>query len=319
MQSLLSSATTSAADGRLTTSDREWSVEPRPYGWFGRFQAMASPCEVHVSGVGRSEAEDVVAAVCAEARRIETKFSRYRRGNVVDRINRAAGRPLQVDYETGRLLDYAAQLRGLSEGRFDITSGVLRRAWTFDGGEAVPSADAIDELLLSVGWDRVKWTNPILEMRSGMEIDLGGIGKEYAVDRAASLVRDQVEHCMINFGGDLVAIGPPRTAEQQSNGWTVGIESLSGGQAAKRISLTTGALATSGDSRRYLIRNGKRFGHILDARSGWPVTNAPRSVTVLASSCTQAGMLATFAMLMGDGAEDFLESQDVTYWCLREH
>lgn len=192
---------------------------------------MASPCEVHVSGVGRSKAEAVVAAVCAEARRVETKYSRYRRGNIVDRINRAAGRPIEVDDETGRLLDYAAQLHTLSEGRFDITSGVLRRAWTFDGGEAVPSAEAISDLLASVGWDRVQWAKPSLQMESGMEIDLGGIGKEYAVDCAANLVRDQVDHCMINFGGDLVSIGPPLDSKEQGNGWTVGIESLSGGPA----------------------------------------------------------------------------------------
>jgi thiamine biosynthesis lipoprotein len=156
-------------------------------------------------------------------------------------------------------------------------------------------------------------------MPAGMEIDFGGIGKEYAVDRAAHLVRDLTENCMINFGGDLVSIGPPRISVQPSEGWTVGIESLSGGQTAKRILLKTGALATSGDARRFLIRDGRRYGHILDARTGWPVPDAPRSVTVLASTCTQAGMLASFAMLMGEGAETFLESQQVTHWCLREH
>ena len=157
-------------------------------------------------------AEEVVATVCAEARRVETKFSRYRRGNIVDRINRAEGRPIKVDDETARLLNYAAQLNVLSEGRFDITSGVLRRAWTFDGGEALPSAETIDDLLATVGWDKVHWAHPILQMRPKMEIDLGGIGKEYAVDRAAGLVRDRVGHCMINFGGDLVSIGPPLTS-----------------------------------------------------------------------------------------------------------
>jgi len=318
MQSSLSSATTSAAERRLPNPGPEWTVEPRPYGWLGRFQAMASPCEVHVSGLARSEAEEVVAAVCDEARRIETKFSRYRKGNIVDRINRAAGRPVEVDAETARLLDYAAELHALSEGRFDITSGVLRRAWTFDGGAAVPSPAAIEELLGNVGWDAVQWTNSSLQMPAGMEIDFGGIGKEYAVDRAANLVRDRAEQCMINFGGDLVAIGPPQSSDTGRDGWTVGIESLSGGQAEKRISLTTGGLATSGDARRFLIRDGRRYGHILDARSGWPVLNAPRSVTVLAPTCTQAGMLATFAMLMGAGAEEFLEAQGLTYWCLRE-
>jgi thiamine biosynthesis lipoprotein len=278
---------------------------------------MASPCEVHVSGVSRARAKNIVAAVCSEARRIETKFSRYRQDNIVDRINRANGRPIEVDDETARLLDYAVELHALSEGRFDITSGVLRKAWTFDGGEAVPSAAAIDGLLARVGWDTVQWDKPVLRMSPGMELDFGGIGKEYAVDRAAALVRDQCEHCMINFGGDLVAIGPPKIPDGPDEGWTVGIESLAGGRAAKRIALKSGALATSGDARRFLLKDGRRYGHILDAHTGWPVPDAPRSITVLASTCTQAGMLATFAMLMGAGAEDFLESQDVKYWCLR--
>jgi thiamine biosynthesis lipoprotein len=278
---------------------------------------MASPCEVHVSGVGRARAEGITATVCAEAQRIEAKFSRYLDGNIVDRINRAEGAPVTVDEETARLLDYAAELFVLSEGRFDITSGVLRRAWSFDGGEAVPAPETIDSLRASVGWNKVDWQRPVLSMPAGMEIDFGGIGKEYAVDRASRLVSGKLSHCMINFGGDLVALGPPAGKTAKPAGWTVGIESLSGSGAARRISLTTGALATSGDTRRFVLRDGRRYGHILDARSGWPVEGAPRSVTVLASNCTQAGMLASFAMLMGAGAEDFLAAQQVRYWCLR--
>ena len=278
---------------------------------------MASPCEVHVAGVGRGRAEGIVAAVCDEAQRIERKFSRYREGNIVDRINRANGAAVAVDAETGRLLDYAAELYALSEGRFDITSGVLRRAWTFDGGEAVPCAEAIEELRTEVGWDRLDWNGKALRMPAGMEIDFGGIGKEYAVDRAAELVRSMTDRCMINFGGDLIALGSPDGRGSRGEAWTVGIDGPGTGGSAPRVSLTTGALATSGDTRRFLIRDGRRFGHILDARTGWPVINAPRTVTVLAPTCTQAGMLATFSMLMGAEAESFLEAQHVRFWCLR--
>jgi thiamine biosynthesis lipoprotein len=276
---------------------------------------MASPCEVHVSGAGRNEAEGIVAAVHDEAIRIEAKFSRYRKDNIVHEINTAKGKPVRVDEETARLLDYAAELYTLSEGRFDITSGVLRRAWTFDGGEAVPDPAAVEVLRASVGWDKVRWRNDHLLMPAEMEIDLGGIGKEYAVDKAAQIARVSSSRCMINFGGDLVAIGPPLA--ETARDWVVGIESLTGDDAERRIRLTRGGLATSGDTRRFLIRDGKRFGQILDARTGWPVANAPRSVTVLAPSCTQAGMLATFAMLMGAFAERFLDSQSVRYWCHR--
>jgi thiamine biosynthesis lipoprotein len=278
---------------------------------------MASPCEVHVSGAGAAEAEDIVAAVRAEARRIEEKFSRYRPGNIIDRINSADGRAVSVDDETARLLDYAAELFALSDGRFDITSGVLRRVWTFDGGAAVPGPERLECLRAQVGWDRLRWQRPVLELPAGMEIDLGGIGKEYAVDRAAQIVGSQTTHCMINFGGDLLALGPPADARSDSDGWTVGIESLSGGRAEQCIALRSGALATSGDTRRFVLRDGGRYGHILDARTGWPVTDAPRSVTVLAPTCTAAGMLATFAMLMGAQAETFLQAQNVRFWILR--
>jgi thiamine biosynthesis lipoprotein len=102
------------------------------------------------------------------------------------------------------------------------------------------------------------------------------------------------------------------------NAWTVGVEGLTAtGVPMTRISLTLGALATSGDARRYLLRGGKRYGHILDPRTGWPVENAPRSVTVAAPSCTHAGMLATLAMLHGADAESFLDAEDADYWCVR--
>jgi thiamine biosynthesis lipoprotein len=147
-----------------------------------------------------------------------------------------------------------------------------------------------------------------------MEIDLGGIGKEYAVDRAGALARTIWPRGLLNFGGDLMAFG----AGIDSNAWTVGVEGLTAtGLPATRIRLMVGALATSGDARRYLLKNGKRYGHILDPRTGWPVEHAPRSVTVAAPTCTHAGMLATFAMLHGADAETFLEDEGVDYWCLR--
>lgn len=153
-------------------------------------------------------------------------------------------------------------------------------------------------------------------MPAGMEIDLGGIGKEYAVDKAAELLRQASDvSCLVNLGGDLVVTRQPRLRDC----WTVGIESTGaeGSLPASLLKLKVGALATSGDARRYLKKGKRRYGHILDPRTGWPVPNAPRSVTVAADTCTQAGMLSTLAMLEGDGAEAFLAAQGVQYWCDR--
>jgi thiamine biosynthesis lipoprotein len=274
---------------------------------------MASPCEVHVGGTDRATAERIVALAAGEAARIEAKFSRYRPGNVIDTINTAQGRTLTLDDETARLLDYAAQLFDLSDGKFDVTSGVLRRVWRFDGSDRVPAPAAVAALLPRVGWDKVHWRAPQITLPEGMEIDLGGIGKEYAVDRAAALVRQLSTHCLLNFGGDLLALGP----QQDGQPWRVGIESLSGGTAVRHIELSMGALATSGDARRFLLKDGKRYGHILDPTTGWPVAKAPRSITVAADTCTQAGMLATLALLQGKNAEGFLAAQGVQHWALR--
>ena len=275
---------------------------------------MASTCEAHVDEVDREHAARILGIVTSEARRIETKFSRYRAGNIVHAINTAAGAPVSVDDETARLIDYAAELFELSDGKFDITSGVLRRIWRFDGSDRVPSADQIDEARRLVGWRRVRWKRPVIVLEAGMEIDFGGIGKEYAVDRAAALAAPLTERCLLNFGGDLRALGP------RANGraWQVGIEAVDRLSTASRVvDVYRGGLATSGDSRRYVLKDGRRYGHILDPTTGAPVADAPRSVTVVADTCTQAGMLATLAMLHGLAAERFLDAQCVRYWCHR--
>jgi thiamine biosynthesis lipoprotein len=277
---------------------------------------MASPCQVLMEVDDRQEAERILAAVATEARRIEAKFSRYLPDNDVHRINHAGGSPVEVDEETARLLDYADRLHALSEGRFDVTSGVLREVWRFDGSDRVPSPQAVDAVRSRVGWARVRWDGRRIAMEPGMELDLGGIGKEYAADRAAALVRDAAPgSCLVNFGGDLVLTRPRRDGRP----WRVGIEvpDAPGPVPARQVRLVAGGLATSGDARRFLLRDGVRYGHILDPRTGWPVRGAPRSVTVAAGTCLDAGMLATFAMLQGSGAERFLAAQGVRHWVLR--
>jgi thiamine biosynthesis lipoprotein len=275
---------------------------------------MGSPCEVLTDGGDKQLADRVSSVVAAEAWRIEDKFSRYLDGNVIHRINTSQGEPVKVDAETANLLDFAATLFDISDGRFDITSGVLRAAWTFDGSDNVPSQGDIDTLMDRVGWQRVTWADAHLTMQPGMEVDLGGIGKEYAVDRCTALARTAANvPVMINFGGDLAVTAPPVSREA----WKVGIEGATVDAAEKRVNLRQGALATSGDARRFLLRDGVRYSHILDPRTGWSVPDAPASVTVAADTCTQAGMMSTLAMLRGAAAEEFLAEQALLHWCRR--
>ena len=284
--------------------------------WRGQFRAMTSPCEILCETRDEAEAERLTALAATEAWRIEDKFSRYLPGNIVDRINGAKGMPVEVDSETAHLIDFSVTLHGLSEGRFDITSGILRKVWSFDGSANLPSAAAVAEVLKNIGWHRVSWASQTLQMSAGMQIDFGGIGKEYGVDCAADLLRQaSPASCLINFGGDL-AVTARRQRQQE---WNIGIEALDAPTAIadRLLKLQIGALATSGDARRFLKKDGHRYGHILDPRTGWPVPDTPRSTTVAADTCTQAGMLSMLAMLEGEGAEAFLDAQGVRYWCCR--
>ena len=139
---------------------------------------MGSPCELLTEAPSEDITRSLATLVANEAWRIEDKFSRYLSGNIIHRINAANGATLTVDDETAKLLDFATSLFELSGGLFDITSGVLRRVWTFDGGDRIPDNEAIRDLLPLIGWGSATWRAPSLTLLPGMEIDLGGVGKE---------------------------------------------------------------------------------------------------------------------------------------------
>lgn len=283
--------------------------------WVGHFRAMASPCEIQVDQRSGKQVRKLIEAGYQEALRIERVFSRYRDDNIVYRINSSDGKPVQVDEEMARMLDFAALCYELSNGLFDITSGVLRDVWRFDASAKVPDTKLVEDCLARIGWSRVSWSTPTFVLPTGMEIDFGGIAKEYAVDRALAVMAELSDQPMlVNFGGDLNASKPPSSAEA----WSVGIESVHQGRSSIRtLALYRGALTTSGDAHRFLIKDGQRYGHVLNPLTGWPVENAPSSVTVAGDNCTQAGILSTLALLHGEKAEAYLNEQGVTYWIQR--
>ncbi len=286
-------------------------IERRDSLYAGCFAAMACDCEILVDSDDAALAERLIRLGVDECRRIERKFSRYRDDNIVHAIHQAAGQRLRVDDETADLLDFAERCWQISEGRFDITSGILRRAWRFDGNSPLPAAETVEALLPHIGWDRLQWQRPWLRLPEGMEIDFGGIGKEYAVDRVLALLdREAGLPLLVNFGGDLACNGPQRDDRH----WLIGIGHPDvSGQAVETWQLQRGALATSGDAHRCIINQGIRYGHVLDPTTGWPAPGAPRSVTVAAPRCLDAGILSTLALLQGQQAQAFLEAQQVPY------
>lgn len=279
--------------------------------WHGRFSAMASPCEVLMEVNDPILAQRILDAVSAEAFRIEKKFSRYNDNNIVFGINNAGGKPVDIDEETARLIDFSDELYRMSDGMFDITSGILRKVWKFDGSDNLPKPSSVKNILKNVGWQKVKWKKLRLTLLDGMEIDLGGVGKEYAVDRCVQISRKFTgESILINFGGDLAT-----TSERKNHGyWSVGRLITGKENAVSLFKLHRGAIATSGDAHRYLLKDGVRYCHVLNPKTGWPVLDAPHTVSVAAPTCVEAGMMSTLAMLQGSKAEEFLKLQEINFW-----
>jgi FAD:protein FMN transferase len=282
-----------------------------------RFSAMAAQNEMCIDCAPELAAHALPLAE-AEVRRIEAKYSRYRQESIVSRINAAAAMaPVTIDEETVALLQYAAACFDASCGLFDITSGVLRRAWRFDSG-APPTQAALDAQLPLVNWDRVEFDADSASVRlpqTGMELDFGGFGKEYAADRAATLLREHgVESGYVNLAGDVAVIGPP--IAEAGNAWRIGIaHPRSAGQVISTLELATGGLATSGDYERFMIVDGQRYCHILNAKTGWPVQHLA-GVSVVAPSALIAGSLSTIAMLKeGDGVA-WLREQAATFFAV---
>lgn len=277
---------------------------------------MGSPCEFQLYTRDRKTAENASKKAHAEVIRLEKKYSRYRADSVTSNINKSAGdlSGAKVDNETALLLDYANAVYKQSAGLFDITSGVLRRAWNFKD-QQLPGQSQIEEILQLVGWDKVEWRRPhIILGKRGMEIDFGGYVKEYAVDAAAQTLRGEgITAGIVDLGGDLKVLGP----HPDQSPWVIGIRHpRDPGNAIATTTLGQGAIASSGDYERFMIIDGKRYAHILNPMTGWPAEGFS-AVSVIASECLIAGSCSTVALLKGQEAGKlWLQSLKLPYICI---
>jgi thiamine biosynthesis lipoprotein len=282
------------------------------------FPAMGSRCEVRLYAAAEEDATAGARAVIADVQRLEAKYSRYRHDSATAGINRvaAAGGAIDVDAETATLFDYAAACYEQSEGLFDLTSGVLRQAWG-PQCSALPAADMLERLLARVGWSKVRWQRPQLAFgASGMEIDFGGVVKEYAADRAAVICAEAgFRHGLVDLGGDIKIIGP----HPDGAPWVVGIQHPRIPDAVMAtLDLFHGAIATSGDYERFVEIDGRRYSHVLSPRTGMPVCGLA-GVSVAAEECVVAGSATTIAMLMEDRGPEWLREVGLPHvWMDRE-
>jgi thiamine biosynthesis lipoprotein len=259
-----------------------------------KFSCMGCPCRISIYANCQNDAKKAFRITQNEVERLDQKYSHYRQDSQLQALQQSAcaEEGVEVDAETSALLNYAATQFNLSKGLFDITARALTKLW--DRIENLPSSEQLQAALNLTGWQKLQWDGHKLIMPAGMSFDLGGIVKEYAADRVIVLLREAgFDSGYVDLGGDLHFLGP----HPDGKGWLSGIRNPKDkSNAICSLEIRGGALASSGNYERFSLIGSKRYGHILDPRSGWPVEGLI-SVSVLASSCLVAGSMATLAML----------------------
>ena len=264
------------------------------------FSSMGCPCELQFYAESAVSGRDGIELATGEVLRLDQKYSHYRDDSLISAIQIQAAQAggVVVDPETAALLDYADTQYHVSGGLFDVTARSLSALW--DRITSIPRQDEIDQALGKCGWEQVAWDGRTLEIPAGLAFDLGGIVKEYAADRVAGILKQAgIQSGSIDLGGDLHILGP----HPDGAPWQAGIRNPdSSGNAIASIEIRSGGLASSGDYERFSEIDGKRYGHIINPKTGWPVSESDESlasVSVLAPSCLLAGSVSTLAMLAG--------------------
>jgi thiamine biosynthesis lipoprotein len=211
------------------------------------------------------------------------------------------------------LFQFASQLFDQSDGLFDITSGVLRQAWDFKKPE-VPTSQKLEVLLPLVGWKKVVLQDQSIALPlAGMEVDLGGFGKEYAADRAVQVLKEKgVAHGYVNLAGDMRFLGPKPNGEP----WMIGIQDpRQPNRVVATLPVMQGGLATSGDYERYFELNAQRYCHVLNPKTGMPVRHW-RSVSVTSPATVVSGCTTTIAMLKEVDGLAFLQATSFDFFAI---
>jgi len=237
-------------------------------------------------------------------KRVEDLTS-FHKPSALTKLNEMAGNgPVKTDPELLAIISESLKVAAQTQGAFDPTVGALSSLWSFSGGDArLPGDSEISQALARVGWNKVKIDEErgtVLLPEQGMALDLGGIAKGYALDRSSEIIRKSgVSGGLVNAGGDVVAVGEKETGKP----WRVGVRDPRNPNGILAVvDATDRAVMTSGDYERFFIEKGKRYHHILDSRTGYPVDGV-QSLTLVAPRATTALSCAAFAL----GPEKALE------------
>jgi thiamine biosynthesis lipoprotein len=275
------------------------SAPPRPVVF--RTQTMGTWATLTIVTADSVSVADLAYQSLLELHRVDSLMSNWTTTSEVARINRGAARgDVAVHPEVASVLDLATRVTRESDGAMDITVEPLVRAWGFLGGtRRVPSQSEIDAALAHVGADKMHFDSKRKTIRFSdphTKIDLGGIAKGYGVDRVAErLRRAGVADALVDLSGNMVAIG--NAAGKQ--GWSVGVRDPSGARPyLGTIRMHDDAISTSGSYEQFVDVDGKRYGHIIDPRTGWPAEGLV-SVTVVSSTAMTCDAWDTGLFVLG--------------------
>lgn len=278
------------------------------------FSTMGCPASLKFYAPTPKRAEEVKTAIINLANHYDQYYTNYSASSFTAEINRHAGSStgIIVDDETAALLDYAQSCYELSDGLFDITSGPLHKIWLYEAQEPkMPTDREIADVLNTIGWDKLIWERPRLILPiPQMNLDFGGVVKEYAVDAGARLAHQMdIHHGILELGGDLSVFGP----QPDGSPWNVGIAALEDvDKNMGVIPVLQGAVATSGSYARSMVIDGVRYCHIFNPKTGYPIQGIA-SITALANLCLVSGSLTTIASLKGRDGLAWLEEQGVPF------
>jgi thiamine biosynthesis lipoprotein len=270
------------------------------------FRAMSTPCRVNFHGVPTAAAKEIQREVVEWVAQFEARYSRFIPDSLISRINAAAGEYwVEIDPQTELVFNLCQELFFFTRGAFDPTALPLIRLWNWKANPpAIPTDSDLATARELVGWNKVqRRPGEIFLPQPGMSIDLGGIGKEYAVDCVTNTaLRQGVANVLVDFGQDVRVHGHAPDKPH----WLIGLEDAKQpGKCWAGVAVTNQAVATSGDYLRHFQLNGRRYGHIIDPRTGFPAHNDVRAASIIAPSCTIAGLLSTSACILG--AKDALD------------
>ncbi|WP_242972557.1 FAD:protein FMN transferase [Lachnoclostridium sp. An169] len=250
-------------------------------------------------------AEQALADVEERIKELEGEWSVTDEGSEIYRVNHSGGAPVELGADTAGIVSFALEMAEETGGALDPTIYPVLTAWGFTTDEnRIPSQEEIDSLLEHVGYEKVEMSGNQISLPEGMEIDLGAVGKGYAGDLAAEIIREKgITSALLDIGGNIQAVG----SRPGGGDWRLGIQNPFGDGQIGLLTVSDCAVVTSGNYERYFIgEDGKRYCHIIDPKTGYPVDNGLASVTVITEEGRRGDALSTALFVMGaEEAENY--------------